>query len=160
MYCIYLQLAQPHMWVPHMRRSSLYPLCHSLWLQHPNQTPVHNIAFTKHLSHKDQDYFIKSCIILSHFWQYAITHLSPFDRISQEADDIFSFTVCGFKALCPSYQISLYSSKHDKSSGFHSIDEQMKLKKQTRQLTASRLVCLHGKEKVKPRGRRAFFIPI
>lgn len=32
--------------------------------------------------------------------------------------------------------------------------------KDTKELTASRLVCLQGKEKVKPRGRRAPFIPI
>lgn len=41
-----------------------------------------------------------------------VTYLSPFNSLSQETDNIFSFTFGGFEAFGPIYQISLRPSQH------------------------------------------------
>lgn len=83
------------------------------------------------------------------------SYLSSLNGVPQQSDNVFRLTACRLEAFGPSQQDALHAEaeRHEllSDSGANEGEDL---------LTASRPVCWQGKEKVKPRGRHAVFIPM
>lgn len=93
-------------------------------------------------------------------------HLSAVDRLLQQAHHVLPFAARGFETLCPLEENPLGGEKRVEVSGLgQKCPTDPKSQGHTQDpasagLTSSKLVCLHGKEKVKPSGSDTPFIPM